>query len=319
MVLWFEVSFGDDFYHREQRSLIGRSFPRACAPDRPRSMAAHLEHNGRAGPPMVGRPSPPKVFSVCPNCDKEVPTSNLPVHAAHCGRHFFRCKACDVLLPAHEKEAHLAEAVQTPAALLASLGRGDTSAVRRALAHGAPLEPSLALEAAGSGDASLVECAIARDGDAVARLRDAATGITMLHRAARSGSVVVAEVLLSHGADPLATTTMGDSPLQVSHGDAMKLLLVAHGAQIERLPLGAVRRAEDAPPMQHQGVLTQPALLRRSSSHRRGLVESMRSTVEAVRQDAVSPLGPPARSLTTTRTMSAAGPLPGTLQSARRR
>lgn len=249
----------------------------------------------------------PRVFTSCTNCRRDVPTANYPLHEPVCSRRFYFCAACDVLMPAAERAAHLAELALSAGAIAEVLKAGQAALVVKAIDHGVVLDVPSMLDAAASGDAALV-LRILQSHDAAVGAAEPSTGYTLLHRAAASGSSKVVRLLLEHGADVHATSALGKTPLEVAKGDAVKLALLASGASLGRRPssllvqpspqassqspLRATAGLQPEPHAQPQPLAVRvPALaqpwqtppLRRGSS-RLSVVETMRETVRRAQQ-----------------------------------
>ena len=92
----------------------------------------------RAGPPSASlvQAEVPKIFTECTNCGKQVLTSNLQLHEAHCLLFRCRCQHCGEALARSELEEHRREKTRDLPQLLDALTRGDAAQVRSMLAHG---------------------------------------------------------------------------------------------------------------------------------------------------------------------------------------
>jgi len=92
----------------------------------------------RAGPPSASlvQAEVPKIFTECTNCGKQVLTSNLQLHEAHCSLFCCSCQHCGEALARSELEEHRREKTRDLPQLLDALTRGDAAQVRSMLAHG---------------------------------------------------------------------------------------------------------------------------------------------------------------------------------------
>ncbi|CAK9181409.1 unnamed protein product [Ilex paraguariensis] len=46
------------------------------------------------------------VTSICPHCDRAIPSSNIDLHYAHCSRNLEKCKVCGDMVPKKYAEEH---------------------------------------------------------------------------------------------------------------------------------------------------------------------------------------------------------------------
>jgi hypothetical protein len=176
-------------------------------------------------------PAVPQVFKVCTNCTRHVPSANHELHESVCCRRFHRCAACDLMMHVSERDEHRAAFGLGDAELAEALRAGRAAAITKAIEHGTALDVPTRVQAAGSRDVALV-MRILRDDDGAVRLTHPATGLTMLHHAAASGSTRVVQLLLERDSDPNAISALGKTPLEVARGDEVKLLLLARGATL---------------------------------------------------------------------------------------
>ena len=143
----------------------------------------------------------------CDNCGRAgIPAANFETHAAMCQRQTFRCAACDHVMPAEQKQAHLDAALSVDAAFAAAR-EGEVAALRTYLAHG--------------GD------------------KDAANGVfdRLLHVTVREGRMAATKLLLEHKADAGATNSMLDNPLQIAMKRNFKqilLMLMKHNKKLKK-------------------------------------------------------------------------------------
>lgn len=65
----------------------------------------------RSGAGMTSQPSTPRAppTKPCDHCGKEVPASNLDLHAAHCARNLEKCSICGETVPRTKAEEHYQE------------------------------------------------------------------------------------------------------------------------------------------------------------------------------------------------------------------
>ena len=89
-----------------------------------------------SGGPPSSEVAVPKIFTDCSNCGKEVLTSNLQLHEAHCARNRCRCQHCGEAVARSELEDHRREQTRDLPQLLDALTRGDAAQVRTMVAHG---------------------------------------------------------------------------------------------------------------------------------------------------------------------------------------
>lgn len=153
----------------------------------------------------------------CPNCFRAVPAANLEAHIVHCQRNFYRCAACADVLPVRERTEHVAlwtDVVQ----ILRAAEQMDIQRLRGMRAHGASLLAALSEE----------------------------TGETLLHIAARQGSLDLAVVTLGHGLPPHAQLSKlsrdGQTALHVAvaggHEAIVALILESHASPDQRSTSG---------------------------------------------------------------------------------
>lgn len=161
--------------------------------------------------------------SICPNCGREVPSSNLAAHMIHCERNFYRCVACGDVLPVRDKAEHLSRWTDRTWALSAARLL-DLPTLRGMRAHGLALEDVACPEtgetllhvAAGQDSPELLSLLLSRGAPAAAWLAALAPGRgseAALHTAAAGGHEAAAALLLESRADVHQRNGAGETPL----------------------------------------------------------------------------------------------------------
>ncbi|KAL3617844.1 hypothetical protein CASFOL_038165 [Castilleja foliolosa] len=54
----------------------------------------------------MAEPSDDQATKICSHCDREIPSSNIDLHFAHCSRNLEKCKACGDMVPRKFAEEH---------------------------------------------------------------------------------------------------------------------------------------------------------------------------------------------------------------------
>ena len=165
------------------------------------------------GPAPAGA-APAAETRACSNCGRDgIPAANLEMHRAICLRQNWKCEACDHVMPAGEKQAHLDAVLSVDSAFAAAM-EGGVAALQTFLDHGG-------------------------DKDAPNAFSD-----RLLHVAARSGRVAVTKLLLEHKADTSLTNSMLDNPLQIAMKHNCKdvlLMLMKHNKKMKKAQKNGAR------------------------------------------------------------------------------
>lgn len=200
--------------NEELQVLAGLTSPAAAVSSTsPPVGAASAAPNGSTG--SEGR--------LCANCNKPVPVSNYDAHIMHCERNFYRCPQCSEVVPAREREQHMARWMDT-AWMLRAAEHGDLATLRTMRAHGVQFEKALCEEtgetlihkgARHQGVPELLSLLLGRGVPGATWLAtlSKSEGHSALHVAAAAGHEGAAALLIESKADVNQLNNVGDTPL----------------------------------------------------------------------------------------------------------
>ena len=137
-------------------------------------------------------------FSLCENCNQEVPQGNLDLHLVQCLRRISRCKVCNEPLVSAELENHIQEHVGSMEDMSRDLEAGNIQGIESRFAHGARIDM------------------VTED--------DYAN--TLLHLAVRSGKREIVQYFLSKGIDVNIRNGFGETALHIVCGKFKDICMV---------------------------------------------------------------------------------------------